>query len=187
MYGPWRYDVWCRRWIRDDEVVRGCEYRVFLAPRVVVLVFRRSWTKKVVYTACVLPGVWRAWEEMDRREIVSQFLRRARAAAADAPTNSPAADEWLGTTWPTVTEYLTVNVWPDGKPRTVSSLVIFVEDGQWKGCLSDRDDGMVLFATGRSVQGLLTALEGLLTSEEPPWRMSKQAKGQTQQKGSKKA
>jgi len=67
-------------------------------------------------------------------------------------------------------EQLVTLTYDDGSVRRTSTVTLFAEDGRWKGCLSDRDQGMVLFATGDSAAGVLEALDEALGSGHPDWR-----------------
>jgi hypothetical protein len=77
---------------------------------------------------------------------------------------------------PTVLAYLQEDVWPDGEARQRSSIILFVEDGMLKGCLSDKDSAMTLWASSSSFWGILEALEGRLTEDSPDWRKARKAK-----------
>jgi hypothetical protein len=87
--------------------------------------------------------------------------------------------------YPALTEYLTVPQYPDGSPRALATLTLFREDGLWKACLNEKDQGLVLFVAEGRFNVLLEALELLLQEEHPPWRKStakrtfKQGKGGT--------
>jgi hypothetical protein len=71
---------------------------------------------------------------------------------------------------PTVCHFLASDTWPDGEVRERSTLVVFVEDGQFKVCLSEKNLNATLWATASSFAGLLEALEDRLTADAPDWR-----------------
>ena len=70
-------------------------------------------------------------------------------------------------------EYLSVSAFDDGQPRETSTLMLFVEDGFLKACLSDREEGCVAFFSGDSLEGLLESVEGALQDGSADWRMSR--------------
>jgi hypothetical protein len=80
--------------------------------------------------------------------------------------------------WPALLEFLTAGVWPDGTSRIPGSLVLFVEEGRLKMCLSDRAQGTVAFLTGQEVLGLLDGCEAQLRDGTGDWRPTRsQGKG----------
>jgi len=74
---------------------------------------------------------------------------------------------------PALVEHLTSDKWDDGEVRAASTLLLFVDQGEWKCCLNDRDGGRVAFTTGTTVAGLLGALEEALQAGRVEWRASK--------------
>lgn len=74
---------------------------------------------------------------------------------------------------PTLGHFLCDEVWPDGELRQRSTLVVFVEDGMFKACLSDKDSGTSLWASCKSFDDLLEALEARLTDDRPDWRKAR--------------
>jgi len=109
-------------------------------------------------------------------------LRKITQAAAGAAQSGPGMADREA--WPNLLEYLTVDKYPDGSKREVSSLVILADATGWRGCLSDKDNGRTLWRTATTVEGLLLALEeaaGL--DDESQWRQSAAAKW----KGKKKS
>ncbi len=73
---------------------------------------------------------------------------------------------------PALLEYLQSVSYPDGSPRLRSSLLVLVEDGSVKTCLSDRDQEQSLWRSGSSLEDALLALEATLTGEHQDWRRS---------------
>lgn len=74
---------------------------------------------------------------------------------------------------PTLGHFLCDECWPGGEVRQRSSLVVFVEDGVFKACLSDKDSGSSLWSSCRSFDDLLEAIEARLTDDRPDWRKAK--------------
>jgi hypothetical protein len=79
-----------------------------------------------------------------------------------------------GTLYPSIWEMLTTAAWPDGSPRTLSTLTIFVEDGQIKLCLNDRDQGLTGWASAGNVEEALKAMEAALKEDRMEWRRAKE-------------
>lgn len=78
---------------------------------------------------------------------------------------------------PTLLAMLQDTKYDDGSARQTSTLLIFVEAGMVKGCLNDREIGQTLWATGDSLEGLLTGLEARLAKGTGEWRPGGQGKG----------
>jgi hypothetical protein len=115
------------------------------------------------------------------------FLRRGLAAAAGGKDLSPFPDTKFAKDWPALYEYMTAAKYPDGTDRKLSSVTLFCEDSQLKACITEKNEGLVMFAAGKTLQTALNALEGLLASEEPPWRRSQFGASGTQGKGKRGA
>lgn len=98
------------------------------------------------------------------------FIERSRPRPGGTPAAPAAACKWLSKSCPAVHEYLTVAVLDGGETRTPSSVTIFVEDGLWKCCLSEKDTGCVLFASGSGLEEALDNLEERLTAPAVDWR-----------------
>lgn len=72
-----------------------------------------------------------------------------------------------GGTWakglPALCEFLSEGHWDDGSPRVPGSLTLFVDDGLWKVCLSDKDAARVAFVSGQTpTEAFATAEKGLI-------------------------
>lgn len=80
-------------------------------------------------------------------------------------------------TWPTLVEYLTATVYPDGSVRVPSALVVVADSSGWRGCLSDKDNQRCLWKVADTLEGLLLALEEAAASDDPgAWRQSSEGK-----------
>lgn len=105
----------------------------------------------------------------DQREWEMGLISAALGAAANEAKGAAASDPALEKTCPTLHAFMTLTE-EDGKPRSPSSLVVFTEDGTWKGCLSEKDAGLQLWRTGETLQKLLGALEKALAGGNADWR-----------------
>lgn len=107
-----------------------------------------------------------------RRERSVRFLRKP---SPDAPSPEgvnlgegdhfwdelPALREWMGTC-----------KWDDGSERTVPTLLMLWQDGAWKLCLNDREEGRSCWVSSSCVLGALQALEEVLAEGTAEWRRS---------------
>jgi hypothetical protein len=105
---------------------------------------------------------------------LSKFLERILGPAGKPAVERVVTDAWLAKDCPALHEMLTVTDLGDGKVRQVSTLTIFVEDGLWKGCLNERDQGLTLWSSGDSVEGTLHSLEERLMAPKVDWRRKPQ-------------
>jgi len=78
--------------------------------------------------------------------------------------------------FPALFEFLTTTL-VDGRKREPSSLILFVEDGYPKVCLSDRDASRVCFTTAGGFLEALDDLEANLEEGTVDWRAKKPWKG----------
>lgn len=87
-------------------------------------------------------------------------------------SGSTAAGTWLST-FPSLLEFLTCSAWPDGDPRQLGSLILFVEGPVWKVCLKDKNGPRTCFVTGPDPDSLLLAVEEGLDKDRLDWRPDK--------------
>jgi len=100
------------------------------------------------------------------------FLRKAEVDSTQSPSGA-ILDPEFSKSYPALHEYLTADQYPDSTPRARSTVSIFVEEGLWKACLNERDQGLVLFVAEERFGALVEALELLLQEDRVPWRKSK--------------
>jgi len=98
------------------------------------------------------------------------FLEKSRPRPALPDAAILAKCPWLAKTCPALHEFLTVAILPDGSFRQVSTLTLFVEDGQFKLCLSEKEHDCTLFASGECLESVLECLEERLTAPVVDWR-----------------
>src|SRR5215210_2731012 len=72
--------------------------------------------------------------------------------------------------YPLLESHLCDLAYDDGSPRVTSTLLLFVENGVWKGCLCARDSDEVAFVSGSCTEELLTAFEVGLDRGVIDWR-----------------
>jgi hypothetical protein len=74
---------------------------------------------------------------------------------------------------PVLHAFLTEGKDGQGKERRTSTLLVFVDEGAWKACLTERDHELTLWASSDTLWGLLEALEARLTERPVEWRKKK--------------
>jgi len=99
------------------------------------------------------------------------FLRKFKEGSSSGPPQL-SEDAEFKSLYPALNEFMTHPTYPDGSPRQLSTLTLFRDDGYWKGCLNEKDQGLVLFVAEQRFNTLFEALELLLQEEQPPWRKS---------------
>jgi len=98
------------------------------------------------------------------------------SAAGSGSGYLAARDEEFRKRWPTLFDFLSLTG-VGGKSRKTGTILVFLEDNKWKGCINDRDGGFYCFLSGDSFSGLLDASEGSLKTGGCEWRLSKGGKG----------
>ena len=76
---------------------------------------------------------------------------------------------------PTLLDFLFMRAWPDGTARVPGTLLLFADGERLKACLSDRDQGLVLFLTAESTSELFSLAETLLSDPRADWRPARSA------------
>jgi len=99
--------------------------------------------------------------------------KRSQPAAGEPSELKLVEDDGFYARWPHVFDFLTQLRWEDGTPRQVGTVVLFVEDGKPKACLSDKDADEVCFVTGGGFLEALDLAEAGLGMDKLDWRHSK--------------
>lgn len=124
-----------------------------------------------------IPGHYGCYRTGSRTKVEVSAMKR--------PAYNPGEGQWLGKCpplpagmgkYPLLWAMLADPTYDDGSSRELGTLVIFVEHGQLKGCLSDRDVDTVLFRSADGPVDLLMALEEALGGNGADWRQSRAAK-----------
>jgi hypothetical protein len=79
-------------------------------------------------------------------------------------------DEDFAAEYPTLFAFLAMATDDDGKPRTTSTVMVFIESGVCKACLKERDHDRTLWASAPSILGVFAALETRLNDSPVDWR-----------------
>jgi hypothetical protein len=129
---------------------------------------------RVIKGGVVVPSHW--WDELgyeQRKDLCMSFFRKPPVVTGGKGGGADPVDDKMRKNYPTLWSYLSESAWPDGEVRKRSSLVVFCEDSMVKACLSDRELEVSLWAASGSFLGVLEALEGRLTEDQPEWRAAK--------------
>lgn len=105
---------------------------------------------------------------------MAKWVKRLAPEDKEGVGSGHAEDLDFASQRPALHEHLTCD-WLEGTKRLTSTLGLSTEGGRWKARLADRDNGMVLFVSGDSVEGALDALEKALTGGEADWRVDQYA------------
>jgi len=103
-----------------------------------------------------------------RRKRVWFMLKKRSSDNGQSPERPPSCR--LTESLPSLAEFLAEVAWPDGSPRQTGTLMVFVEDGRWKGWLHDRDQSCSCFVSNTTLSNLLSALDAGLADEGLEWR-----------------
>lgn len=97
----------------------------------------------------------------------------SRVAPSSSGAGSPAVpiDPAFASRCPALWEYLTLTAWDDGSPRDPATLLIFVDSGVLKCCLSDKANSRVAFLSASTLEQLLSGLEDGLVRSTLDWRV----------------
>ncbi len=72
--------------------------------------------------------------------------------------------------FPSLFEHLSDTTFDDGSERETSTVLLFVDGGQWKACLHDRQEGLSLWVSGATYGDVMSALEADLAAGGGSWR-----------------
>lgn len=132
----------------------------------------REW----VYTETPVQVHWWTLPSEEQQRIMASFVKRAQEAREQARTTEGAQDAAFRSRFPALWEWLSVDAYDDGGARETATLLIFFDEGAFKCCLNDRDQGRSLWATGGSFDGAMQALEAFLATGEGDWRSNQSGK-----------
>lgn len=113
---------------------------------------------------------WTAAELWSLREPAMSFLRKAAASQAARRSEPSAFAKQVNEKLPAIREYLETNRWPNGDERITSTLTVYCDDGVYKVCLNDRQEGQSLWVASECLWDALETLEGALQGGTAEWR-----------------
>jgi hypothetical protein len=89
-------------------------------------------------------------------------------------SNGSVYSDTLFQAYPAILEFLTVERWPDGKPRKPGTFSVFFQEGKMKCWINDKDADVSACLSAGSVLDLLGLVEAGLVSGSLDWRRSPQ-------------
>lgn len=171
--GKRRYRPWWFAPLRYDRA--GSKWYVYTGP-VYCEVYRKGpgGTFATLAEVLTLPKGSAATSVNWEKAIMGFFDKLPSNNGTGTAENLP-ADSMFQKDYPALWQFLTALEYAPGQPRERSSLTVFVEEGAFKLCLSERTKNCSCWATGPTFLDALEALEKRVTSATPEWRSS--AKG----------
>lgn len=97
-------------------------------------------------------------------------MRRGSDGGSGGHLADASDDPEFSQSHPCLFAFLVAETWETGEKRATGTLLVFVDDGKWKACLSDRDGGRVAFVSASTAKGLLDASEAGLDAGTLDWR-----------------
>lgn len=125
--------------------------------------------------SCPLP-FWEGLSTKEKELVALKYIRKAADVKKGKAIDFGKKDPEFAKSYPALTEYLTANEHDDGKARQTATLFIFVEAGDWKVCLTDRELGETCWVTASSLKTLLESLEERVQQGEGVWSKKKTQK-----------
>lgn len=108
---------------------------------------------------------------MARQQLTKPSTTQQRTPPAEQPI-SPT----LEALFPNLFAYMGQTAWEDGTPRLTTTVLFFIERGELKLCISDRDLQRSAFITGSDFQSLLESVETALEDDSVDWRQKRTAR-----------
>jgi len=151
---------------RSNRVGSAC----FVSGDKVYMYVWSLWDFKGDRVASFPSDLWFDLSPGERENIMSKFRQNVDQRKVAGTSKQAASDETMAASFPALLEYLTDREGQGGAVRQTATITLFAEDGMFKACLNDRQEGLSTWASGESVQDTIEALEGLLASGEAVWR-----------------
>lgn len=106
--------------------------------------------------------------------IMAKYLKKAKKDPKSKKDRKP--DPFFAEKYEAMHEFLALEKWEDGSDRETGTMSVFLDQGQWKARLCDRDGGLVAFVSSEGFTGLLDALEEGLRDGSLDWRADRFAR-----------
>lgn len=106
------------------------------------------------------------------------MLQNKPPASIGADGPALAAPEDYTELFPHLWTYLTQTKWDDGTPRLPSPVSIFLQHGKFTACLTEKNWGLILFATADRLCDIWEALDAKLGDPKADWRQDRKTAGQ---------
>lgn len=122
-------------------------------------------------------SLWSTWSLLEKGCVMGKFTDQMGKVKAAVAKGGKATDKWLMTAFPAIWDFLTDQSETDGKPRQTTTFLFFVQDGQFKVCVKDRQNGLQAFVSASGAQDVVEAIEAGLRNATLDWRDDPFAKG----------
>jgi len=109
---------------------------------------------------------------LDVQEYLIGVFENAFTKLRESGQQAVFSDEEFAREYPTLYIFLSATEDDQGKPRTVSTLMVFIEGGMAKAMLKERDHDASLWVSSSSILGVFAAMEGALCKQPIDWRKS---------------
>lgn len=123
--------------------------------------------------------LWDVLSPLEQETLVSKFRQNLDQRRVAGSSLSAASDVSLAATMPAIHEYLTDRDSGGPVARQTATFTVFAEDGLFRVCLNDRQEGLTCWSSGETLGGAMEALEALLASGEAVWRRSTIGRGKS--------
>jgi len=100
-------------------------------------------------------------------------LKKPTDKTLTKPKEAKWEDKVFNGQYPNLSAFLSQQEWEDGSTRQTGTMIIFVQDGQLKMCISDRDGQKNAFITAPTLQLLYDLAEMGLDDNALDWRTMK--------------
>jgi hypothetical protein len=130
-------------------------------------------TREVAFSTEAYVPWWERRSVLSLLRGVEMFLKKRTESGQNGyASNEPNDPEFL-VEYAGLWEHLTCHMYEGGGPRVTSTLLVFVEDGLFKLCLNDRDNGQVAFLSAETFSEALKDVDQKIIEGRLEWRMSR--------------
>jgi hypothetical protein len=105
---------------------------------------------------------------------MGSFLqRRDSSSTTSGGSGSCAPDVKESAALPALVEFLASTSYGTGEARQTGTMLVFRDQGRWKACLNDRDQGLVAFLTVDELVDLALTVDLAIQGGKLDWRASR--------------
>jgi len=164
------------RW-KNRYIPRFC--RVYLFDDVYLV----TWSSRGGFVYASTTGPLTSPRPADNRQRVHDSIREGPVKKKNVASLRSAAwhadDDAVLEGFPLLSEFMRSATYEDSTdPRDAPTITIWCAGGLWKAAVKDRAEGLVMWLSDSSLFVLLTLLNGMVLSEDAPWRHDSELNGQ---------
>jgi hypothetical protein len=115
-------------------------------------------------------------EREEKEKMAKPNLTKPETTHAKQPPLEQPLSPSFEASYPNLLAFMTQERWEDGTPRLTTTVLFFVERGELKLCISDRDLQRSAFLSGSDFQSLLELVEQRLEADDLDWRQKRLAR-----------